>query len=104
MFFMLTDTDKSAHKSNSSLVIQKKSVNHILISLVMQNSSVVALGAGNTSWSWCCNSLIVSLTDWCPVEFDPNMDQQEPGCDAEQLKHVENKVADTTEGEIQQYL
>uniref|UniRef100_A0A8C1G2B9 Zinc finger protein 142 n=1 Tax=Cyprinus carpio TaxID=7962 RepID=A0A8C1G2B9_CYPCA len=24
------------------------------------------------------------------------MDQQEPGCDAEQLKHVENKVADTT--------
>ncbi len=48
--------------------------------------------------------LILSLTDWCPVEFDPSMDQQEPGCDAEQHKHVENNVADTPEGKTQQYL
>ncbi len=48
--------------------------------------------------------LILSLTDWCPVEFDPSMDQQEPGCDAEQLKHVENNVAYRPEGKMQQYL
>jgi len=40
------------------------------------------------------------LTDvlFCP---NYNMDQQEPGCDAEQIIHMENNATDTPEGKIQ---
>lgn len=38
------------------------------------------------------------------MEFDPNMEQQKPGCDSKQLKHVENNAAETPEGKIKQYL